>query len=83
MRLQEHIELARASKGIEAIKYAQKHLAPWKSIEGVRIGQAMGLLAYKSDTQCQPYKVKKRKRKGDYDQILIFYYRTFMMKNDG
>ncbi|KAG1045497.1 hypothetical protein G6F25_000753 [Rhizopus arrhizus] len=56
LRLQEHIELARASKGIEAIKYAQKHLAPWKSIEGVRIGQAMGLLAYKSDTQCQPYK---------------------------
>jgi macrophage erythroblast attacher len=63
LRLQEHIELARASKGIEAIKYAQKHLAPWKSIEGVRIGQAMGLLAYKSDTQCQPYKVKKEKER--------------------
>lgn len=57
LRLQEHIELARASKGLEAIRYAQKYLSPWKSTEYKRIGQAMGLLAYKSDTQCQPYKV--------------------------
>ncbi|CAO3679601.1 unnamed protein product [Rhizopus stolonifer] len=56
LRLQEHIELARASKGLEAIVYAQKHLAAWKATEDVRIGQAMGLLAYKSDTRCQPYK---------------------------
>ncbi|KAI9253570.1 CTLH/CRA C-terminal to lish motif domain-containing protein [Sporodiniella umbellata] len=56
LRLQEHIELARASKGIEAIGYAQKHLTPWKTTEGLRIGQAMALLAYKSNTQCQPYK---------------------------
>ncbi|KAI8385637.1 CTLH/CRA C-terminal to lish motif domain-containing protein [Blakeslea trispora] len=56
LRLQEHVELARASKGLEAIAYAQKYLSPWKSVENKRIGQAMGLLAYKSDTQCQPYK---------------------------
>ncbi|KAI8349200.1 CTLH/CRA C-terminal to lish motif domain-containing protein [Choanephora cucurbitarum] len=56
LRLQEHIELARASKGLEAIAYAQKYLSPWKSVESKRIGQAMGLLAYKNDTQCQPYK---------------------------
>ncbi|KAI8989264.1 CTLH/CRA C-terminal to lish motif domain-containing protein [Pilobolus umbonatus] len=56
LRLQEHIELARANKGLEAIAYAQKYLSPWKETEGKRIGQAMGLLAYKSDTPCQPYK---------------------------
>lgn len=56
LRLQEHIELARLSKGIEAITYANKYLAPWKTTEEKRIGQAMGLLAYKSGTQCQPYK---------------------------
>lgn len=56
LRLQEHIELARANKGLEAIQYAQKYLSPWKDTEAKRIGQAMGLLVYKSDTQCQPYK---------------------------
>ncbi|KAI8638292.1 CTLH/CRA C-terminal to lish motif domain-containing protein [Parasitella parasitica] len=56
LRLQEHIELARSSRGLDAIAYANKHLTPWKTTEGKRIGQAMGLLAYKSDTQCQPYK---------------------------
>ncbi|KAI7901730.1 CTLH/CRA C-terminal to lish motif domain-containing protein [Cokeromyces recurvatus] len=56
LRLQEHIELARSNKGLEAITYAQKYLAPWKTTEYKRIGQAMGLLAYKSDTECQPYK---------------------------
>lgn len=56
LRLQEHIELARAGRGMDAIKYAQKYLAPWKVSECKRIGQAMGLLIYKSDTECQPYK---------------------------
>ncbi|KAK4521943.1 uncharacterized protein ATC70_004482 [Mucor velutinosus] len=56
LRLQEHIELARSSRGLDAIAYANKYLAPWKTTEERRIGQAMGLLAYKSDTQCQPYK---------------------------
>ncbi|GAN10010.1 macrophage erythroblast attacher protein [Mucor ambiguus] len=56
LRLQEHIELARSSRGLDAIAYANKYLTPWKTTEEKRIGQAMGLLAYKSDTQCQPYK---------------------------
>lgn len=56
LRLQEHIELARANRGLEAIAYAQKYLSLWKATESKRIGQAMGLLAYKSDTECQPYK---------------------------
>ncbi|KAI8969207.1 CTLH/CRA C-terminal to lish motif domain-containing protein [Mycotypha africana] len=56
LRLQEHIELARGNKGLEAITYAQKYLTPWNATEHKRIGQAMGLLAYSSDTQCQPYK---------------------------
>jgi macrophage erythroblast attacher len=60
LRLQEHIELARASRGLEAISYAQKYLSPWKTTENKRIGQAMNLLAFKSNTQCQPYKVKSK-----------------------
>jgi macrophage erythroblast attacher len=60
LRLQEHIELARANNGLEAITYARKYLSPWKTTENKRIGQAMGLLAYKSDTQCQPYKVSNQ-----------------------
>lgn len=63
LRLQEHIELARANRGLEAIAYAQKYLTPWKATEYKRIGQAMGLLAYKSDTQCQPYKVNMLAKK--------------------
>ncbi|ORY91098.1 CTLH/CRA C-terminal to lish motif domain-domain-containing protein [Syncephalastrum racemosum] len=56
LRLQEYIELARAGKGMDAIQYAQKYLSPWEPTEFKRIHQAMTLLAFKSDTQCQPYK---------------------------
>jgi macrophage erythroblast attacher len=57
LRLQEHIELIRANKKIDAIHYAKKYLSPWESTESKRIGHAMGLLAFKSDTSCKPYKV--------------------------
>ncbi|KAL1936527.1 hypothetical protein VTP01DRAFT_661 [Rhizomucor pusillus] len=56
LRLQEYIELARAGKGLDAIQYAQKYLSPWQSTEFKRIQEAMALLAFKSDTKCQPYK---------------------------
>ncbi|KAI9358848.1 CTLH/CRA C-terminal to lish motif domain-containing protein [Pilaira anomala] len=56
LRLQEHIELARADKGTEAIVYSQKYLSPWQTTELKRINQAMGLLAFKKDTACSPYK---------------------------
>lgn len=57
LRLQEYIELARAGKGMEAIAYAQKYLSPWQPTEFKRIQQAMTLLVFSSDTECQPYKV--------------------------
>lgn len=57
LRLQEYIELARAGKGMEAISYAQKYLSPWQPTEFKRIQQAMTLLVFSSDTECQPYKV--------------------------
>lgn len=44
---------------MDAIQYAQKYLSPWEPTEFKRIHQAMTLLAFKSDTQCQPYKVKE------------------------
>ncbi|CDS03970.1 hypothetical protein LRAMOSA06925 [Lichtheimia ramosa] len=56
LRLQEYIELARAGKGMEAIAYAQKYLSPWQPTEFKRIQQAMALLVFSSDTECQPYK---------------------------
>lgn len=56
LRLQEHIELARADKGTEAILYSQKYLSSWQTTELKRINQAMGLLAFKKDTACSPYK---------------------------
>ncbi|KAI7859484.1 CTLH/CRA C-terminal to lish motif domain-containing protein [Circinella umbellata] len=56
LRLQEYIELARAGKGMEAINYAQKYLSPWQPTQFKRIRQAMALLVFSSDTQCQPYK---------------------------
>ncbi|KAG0175448.1 GID complex subunit containing RING finger motif [Apophysomyces sp. BC1034] len=56
LRLQEYIELARESKGMEAIVYAKKYLVPWEETERKKIMQAMGMLPFRSDTMCQPYK---------------------------
>ncbi|KAF7729140.1 GID complex subunit containing RING finger motif [Apophysomyces ossiformis] len=56
LRLQEYIELARESKGMEAIAYAKKYLVPWEETEQKKIMQAMGMLPFPSNTLCQPYK---------------------------
>ncbi|KAI8060797.1 CTLH/CRA C-terminal to lish motif domain-containing protein [Gongronella butleri] len=55
LRLQEHIELVRHGKLLEAVAYAKKYLVPWHATEQKRIMDAMGLLAYKKDTQCEPF----------------------------
>ncbi|KAI8093592.1 CTLH/CRA C-terminal to lish motif domain-containing protein [Halteromyces radiatus] len=56
LRLQEHIELVRSGKGLEAVAYAKKYLVPWQATESKKIMEAMGLLAYKKDTMCEPFK---------------------------
>ncbi|OZJ06587.1 hypothetical protein BZG36_00627 [Bifiguratus adelaidae] len=56
LRLQEFIEMVQAAKMMEALQYARKHLTPWAETHLKQIQQAMGLLAFKPDTQCAPYK---------------------------
>ncbi|ORX63126.1 hypothetical protein DM01DRAFT_1379656 [Hesseltinella vesiculosa] len=56
LRLQEHIELVRADKRLEAVAYAKTYLVPWQATESKHIMDAMGLLVYKKDTQCEPFR---------------------------
>ena len=59
LRLQQYIELARSgdiSKRIEAIKHAQKYLAPHPSTGPSAMFQASALLAHSSSTTEEPYK---------------------------
>ncbi|KAI8388350.1 CTLH/CRA C-terminal to lish motif domain-containing protein [Radiomyces spectabilis] len=56
LRLQEHIELAKTGKRIEAVNYAKKYLTAWQDTESKRIMQAMALIVFSKDTECQPYK---------------------------
>jgi macrophage erythroblast attacher len=55
LRLQEYIELCRASKKQEAIQYMQKHLISWQETHLAQIQQASGLLAFPAGTTCRPY----------------------------
>ncbi|KAJ2084245.1 GID complex subunit containing RING finger motif [Coemansia sp. RSA 988] len=56
LRLQEFIEMIRASRTPEAIVYAKKHLTLWSDTQLPRIQRAMTLLAFSPDTRCPPYK---------------------------
>lgn len=54
---------------MEAITYAQKYLSPWQPTEFKRIQQAMALLVFSSDTECQPYKVLQQWKQLHADRI--------------
>ncbi|KAI8915347.1 CTLH/CRA C-terminal to lish motif domain-containing protein [Powellomyces hirtus] len=56
LRLQEYVELARAQKKEEAIKYCRKYLVAWQGVAMKSIQQAMALLAFAPDTMCEPYR---------------------------
>ncbi|KAI8588630.1 CTLH/CRA C-terminal to lish motif domain-containing protein [Geranomyces variabilis] len=56
LRLQEYIELARCGKKEEAIKYCRKYMIDWQDTHMKLIQQAMAMLAFGPDTQCEPYK---------------------------
>ncbi|KAF5310514.1 hypothetical protein D9619_008011 [Psilocybe cf. subviscida] len=56
LRMQEYIELSRARKMSDALAYSQKHLVAWQETHLQQIQQLSGLLAFRSDTTCGPYK---------------------------
>jgi len=56
LRLQEYIELVRLGRKTEAIQYVQKYLSSWSESHLRQLQQAMTLLAFPSDTLCEPYK---------------------------
>jgi macrophage erythroblast attacher len=59
LRLQEYIELVRLGRKTEAIQYVQKYLSSWSESHLRQLQQAMTLLAFPSDTLCEPYKVRR------------------------
>eukprot|EP00271_Cylindrocystis_brebissonii_P003591 TRINITY_DN14734_c0_g1_i1.p1 TRINITY_DN14734_c0_g1~~TRINITY_DN14734_c0_g1_i1.p1 ORF type:complete len:411 (+),score=105.09 TRINITY_DN14734_c0_g1_i1:297-1529(+) len=56
LRIREMLELVRAEKMLEAIQHARKHLAPWGLTHMKELQQAMATLAFRSSTECLPYK---------------------------
>ncbi|KAJ1907456.1 GID complex subunit containing RING finger motif [Tieghemiomyces parasiticus] len=56
LHLQEFIEQARAGQARNAIQYAKKYLVAWSETHAREIEQAMGLMAFRADTHCYPYK---------------------------
>ncbi|KAF7325858.1 hypothetical protein MKEN_00436500 [Mycena kentingensis (nom. inval.)] len=56
LRLQEYIELTRASKRTEAIEYSRKHLVAWQDTHLEQIQQAVALLAFPPETAYGRYK---------------------------
>ena len=57
VRLQEYLELVKKGQKLEAVKHAKKFLCTETELEHLAVvQQAMGLLAFSSSTQIQPYK---------------------------
>ncbi|XP_077283608.1 E3 ubiquitin-protein transferase Katazuke [Arctopsyche grandis] len=56
LRVQDYVELVREDKGVEAVKYAKKYFAAYEDGQLLEIQQCMGMLAFPSDTEVQPYK---------------------------
>ncbi|XP_073963381.1 E3 ubiquitin-protein transferase Katazuke [Choristoneura fumiferana] len=55
IRLQEFIELVRADRRLEAVKYAKKHLSQYEDGQLEDIQHCMGMLAFPNDTEVEPY----------------------------
>ncbi|XP_063369213.1 E3 ubiquitin-protein transferase MAEA [Cydia amplana] len=56
IRLQEFIELVRADRRLEAVKYAKKHLSQYEEGQLQDIQHCMGMLAFPKDTEVEPYR---------------------------
>jgi len=57
LRFQEYVNLVKAKKYQEAIKYAKKYLTPYSDVCLKDIQRAMALLAFSPDTKCEVYRV--------------------------
>ena len=57
LRLQQYIELLRATRIGEARQHAQKYIIPQVDTYPTEINRACGLFAYPPDTLAEPYKV--------------------------
>lgn len=56
LRQQEFIELIRKDRRIDAVKHARKHFNGLEEGQNTDLQRVMGLLAFQSDTQIEPYK---------------------------
>ncbi|XP_042017099.1 protein MAEA homolog [Salvia splendens] len=65
LRLQEFIELVRDDENMKAITYARKHLAPWGATHMKELQRVMATLAFRSNTDCQSYKVLFEEKQWD------------------
>ncbi|KAL3521001.1 hypothetical protein ACH5RR_019150 [Cinchona calisaya] len=81
LRLQEFIELVRAENNMKAITYARKYLAPWGATHMKDLQQVMATLAFRSKTECPPYKVLFEPKQWDYlaDQFKQEFCRLYGM----
>uniref|UniRef100_A0A2P2JT99 Uncharacterized protein MANES_10G039500 n=2 Tax=Rhizophora mucronata TaxID=61149 RepID=A0A2P2JT99_RHIMU len=57
LRLQDFIELVRDESFLRAIVYARKYLAPWAATHMNDFQRVISTLAFKSATECAPYKI--------------------------
>lgn len=58
LRQQEFIEFIRKDHRMEAVKHARKHFANPESDQMTSVQHVMGLLAFPTDTEVSPYKVR-------------------------
>jgi len=56
LHVQEFVELIRAGKYMDAIKYAQKNLVEGEGMSKEKLQETMALLAFKPNTECTKYK---------------------------
>lgn len=55
LHVQEFVELVRQKRTMDALSYAQKNLAPLAKQRPMELQRTAALLAFPSDTQCEPY----------------------------
>ncbi|XP_073003345.1 protein MAEA homolog [Typha latifolia] len=81
LRLQEFIELVKASNYLRAIAYARKYLAPWGATHMKEMQRVTATLAFKSSTKCATYKVLFEAKQWDYlvEQFKQEFCRLFGM----
>ena len=83
VRLQEFVEMVKAGKKMEAVKHARKHLSTDEPDMLPFIQRGMGLLAFPSDTEVEPYKDMLRDDRWKHliEQFRTENYRLYQLSN--